>query len=151
MSTATFMTHTDLDTSAVLSIIEGLANAHHDKDAVAFAAAYIPDAAIFNLAPPLIHHGVDLAEKQAWLDGWDGPVEITPKDFQVRVSGDAAFCHGYMRMAGKKIGADHAISFWMRETLCLERRGGRWQIAHEHSSVPFYMDDSVRPAFDLQP
>jgi PhnB protein len=39
----------------------------------------------------------------------------------------------------------------MRETLAFERVRGSWRIVHEHSSVPFYMDDSLRPAFDLLP
>lgn len=40
----------------------------------------------------------------------------------------------------------------MRETLCLERQGsGEWKIVHEHTSVPFYMDATLRPAFDLEP
>jgi ketosteroid isomerase-like protein len=108
-------------------------------------------AAIFNLAPPLTHHGINRQEKQAWLDSWDGPVEIESRDFDVTVSGDFAFCHGFMRMEGKKKGADRRVNFWMRETLCLHREGPGWKIVHEHTSVPFYMDDSVRPAFDLKP
>jgi PhnB protein len=43
------------------------------------------------------------------------------------------------------------VNFWMRETLCLARRGSGWRIVHEHTSVPFYMDASLRPAFDLEP
>jgi ketosteroid isomerase-like protein len=39
----------------------------------------------------------------------------------------------------------------MRETLCLAREGDGWTIVHEHTSVPFYMDGSNRPAFDLEP
>ena len=35
--------------------------------------------------------------------------------------------------------------------VCLNRVNGAWRIAHLHSSVPFYMDGSLRPAFDLQP
>jgi ketosteroid isomerase-like protein len=56
-----------------------------------------------------------------------------------------------MRMTGKKKGADQGVSFWMRETVCLERGDGGWRIVHEHASVPFYMDGTLRPAFDLQP
>ena len=151
MSTATFVTDTERDTSAIFALIDAAAKAHYHKDAQAIAASYVPDAAIFDLAPPLIHRGIDIAEKQAWLDSWDGPVEIEPRDFQITVNGDSAFCHGYLRMAGKKKDADHAISFWMRETVCLERRAGAWRIVHDHTSVPFYMDGSLRPAFDLQP
>ena len=52
---------------------------------------------------------------------------------------------------GLKKGVDHPVSFWMRETLCLKRREEEWRIVHEHTSVPFYMDGSLRPAFDLKP
>jgi ketosteroid isomerase-like protein len=54
-------------------------------------------------------------------------------------------------MRGTKKGTDFPIDFWMRETLCLQRVAGGWRIVHEHTSVPFYMDGSLRPAFDLQP
>jgi ketosteroid isomerase-like protein len=54
-------------------------------------------------------------------------------------------------LSGQKKGADHPISFWMRATMCFERINGTWRIVHEHTSVPFYMDGSLRPAFDLQP
>jgi ketosteroid isomerase-like protein len=139
------------DASAILAILEGMAKARYEKDAHAIASPYSPDAAIFNLAPPLIHHGVDIAETQQWLDTWNGPIQIEPRDSQISVAGNIAFCHGYMRMTGNKKGVDHTLSFWMRETLCFERKGDGWCIVHEHTSVPFYMDGSQRPAFDLEP
>jgi ketosteroid isomerase-like protein len=139
------------DEAEILSVLETMRQAHHDHNAAVFAAQFAPDAAIYNLAPPLAHHGVDLEEKQAWLDSWATPVEIDTRDFHVTVSGDFAFCLGFMRMRGTKKGADHGVDFWMRETLCLERRQSGWKIVHEHTSVPFYMDGTLRPAFDLQP
>jgi ketosteroid isomerase-like protein len=151
MATATFINSTAQDELAILAVIEGMAKARYDKNPRAIAAPYTPDAAIFNLAPPLAHRGIDIAETQAWLDTWDGPIEIEARDFHVTVSGDAAFCHGYMRMAGSKKGVDQRVTFWMRETLCLSRKADTWQITHEHTSVPFYMDGSLRPAFDLNP
>jgi ketosteroid isomerase-like protein len=39
----------------------------------------------------------------------------------------------------------------MRETVCLHRVDGAWKIVHQHTSVPFYMDATLRPAFDLKP
>jgi len=96
------------DEAEIRALVEAMLRANHDKDATAFAAAFAQDAAVFNLAPPLVHHGINIDEK--------GPV-----------------------------------SFWMRETLCLERIGGDWKIVHEHTSVPFYMDSTLRPAFDLEP
>jgi ketosteroid isomerase-like protein len=139
------------DEAAILAVVETMRRANHDENAAEFAAQFVPDAVIYNLAPPLVHHGVDVTEKQAWLDSWSTPVDIDARHLQVTVSGDFAFCHGYLRMTGTKKGAPGAVSFWMRETLCLERKGSDWQIVHEHTSVPFYMDGTLHPAFDLEP
>ena len=151
MATATLIDTTQRDKAAVLELIAGMAKARYERNARAIAVPYAKDAAIYNLAPPLVHHGIDLEETQAWLDTWDGPITIEPRDFEVTIAGDTAFCHGYMRMQGRKKGADHDANFWMRETLCQVREGNAWRIVHEHTSVPFYMDASTRPAFDLEP
>jgi uncharacterized protein (TIGR02246 family) len=151
MPTATPATSVEQDAAAIKSVLDTMSTAHHTKNPHAFAAVFAADATIYNLAPPLVHRGVDVAEKQAWFDTWEGPVVIEPKDFQITVAGDTAFAHGYMGMAGKKKESDHPIAFWMRETLCLKRQGEQWKIVHEHTSVPFYMDETLRPAFDLQP
>jgi ketosteroid isomerase-like protein len=154
MSTATLYSSAptgSADEAGILALVETLVQANHDKNAALFAAQYATGAAIFNLAPPLLHDGVDLNEKQEWMDSWATPVGIETRDLKVTVSGDFAFCHGFMRLNGTKRGAERPVDFWMRETLCLERADGGWKIVHEHTSVPFYMDASVRPAFDLHP
>lgn len=140
-----------IDQSAVLAVIEGMKRANFEKNAEAFADAFTADADVANLAPPLVHRGIDIAEKKKWFDGWDGPVEIDSRDFKVTVDGDHAFAYGFMKLTGHKKGPEVQVSFWMRETLCLERTGNGWKIVHEHTSVPFYMDASLRPAFDLEP
>jgi ketosteroid isomerase-like protein len=139
------------DEAEILAVLETLRQANHDHNAALFAAQFAPNAAIYNLAPPLAHHGVNLREKQAWMDSWATPIAIDARDFKVIVRGDFAFGHGFLRLSGTKKGPEGAVSFWMRETLCLERQAGGWQIVHEHTSVPFYMDGSLRPAFDLEP
>ncbi len=73
---------TQKDEAEIRAVIERLHQAHHDKDVHAIAASFAQDAAIFNLAPPLRHTGINLKEKQAWLDSWDGPIEITAKRFE---------------------------------------------------------------------
>jgi pimeloyl-ACP methyl ester carboxylesterase/ketosteroid isomerase-like protein len=151
MATATLDVPVSTDEAAILAVVETLSRAHREKDAVLFAAQFAEDAAIFNLAPPLIHHGVDLEEKKAWFESWSTAVTILARDMQVKVSGDMAICHGYLQMSGTKKGPEGSVRFWMRETLCLERRRDGWKIVHEHTSVPFYMDATLRPAFDLQP
>lgn len=151
MSTATLTVQSTPDEADILAVIDALLKANHDKDAAAFAAPFAPDAAVFNLAPPLVDHGIDLREKQAWLDSWATPVDIESRHLNIAVSGDLAICHGFLHLSRTKKGPEGQVSFWMRETLCLERKGGGWRIVHEHASVPFYMDGSLRPAFDLEP
>lgn len=137
------------DEADILALVASMIKANHDKDAAAFAATFSPDAAVFNLAPPLVHHGIDLKEKQEWYNSWSTPVDLEGRALKVSVSGDLAFCHGLLRLTGTKRGAEGRVNFWMRETLCLQRQGGEWKIVHEHTSVPFYMDGTFRPAFDL--
>lgn len=151
--TATAMeTQTSTSTETeIRGLIANLHQAHHDKDAAAIAGAYTPDAALFTLAPPLAYRGVTLKEKQAWLDTWDGPIELESSDLKVTVSGDSAFAHGFVQMKGTPKMAGREISFWMRLTVGLQREAGRWRIIHEHESVPFYMDGTQRAAFDLKP
>jgi ketosteroid isomerase-like protein len=139
------------DEAEILALIEAVHQAHHNKDAAAIAAPYVREAAIFDLAPPLFHPGVDIQQKKAWLDTWDGPIERESRDLNITVSGDFAFCHGFYRMGGTSKAAGRPISFWMRATVCLLRDKDAWRIVHEHTSVPFYMDGSLRPAFDLEP
>jgi ketosteroid isomerase-like protein len=139
------------DEADVLALIESVHKAHHNKDASGIVAPYAQDAAIFDLAPPLVHRGMDLQGKKAWLDTWEGPIDRESRDFNITVSGNFAFCHGFYRLSGTPKAAGRPISFWMRATVCLERDGDGWRIVHEHESVPFYMDGSLRPAFDLEP
>jgi ketosteroid isomerase-like protein len=150
MTTAPLRRTTSCDEDEILALLAALRQAHHDKDVAAIAAAYADDAIICNLAPPLFHRGVDLKEKQAWLDTWEGPIDFEPHGYSLRISGDIAYAQGYTRMSGTKV-SGQALSFWLRDTICLNRVNGAWRIAHLHSSVPFYMDGSLRPAFDLQP
>jgi len=151
MSIATLTERKSRDESDILALLAALRQAHHDKDAAAIAAAYSRDAVICDLSPPLAHRGVDVAAKQAWLDSWEGPIELEPRDSTLTVSGDVAILQGYTRMSGTPKAAPQPISFWLRDTICLNRERGQWRIVHMHSSVPFHMDGSLRPAFDLAP
>jgi ketosteroid isomerase-like protein len=139
------------DEADILALLDALRKAHHDKNAAAIAAPFAANAAVFDLSPPLVHHGVDAGEKQAWLDTWETPIELESRDLKITISGDSAFCHGFLKMTGTPKSAGRQVSFWMRETMYLERQGGAWRIVHHHTSVPFYMDGSLRPAFDLNP
>jgi ketosteroid isomerase-like protein len=90
--------------------------------------------------------------KQSWLDSWDGPIELETPPGTLAIDGDLAVHYGCTRMSGKPEAAGgRAVDFWLRDRIVLERSHGAWKIVHLHSSVPFYMDGGLRPAFDLKP
>ncbi len=150
MSTATLNAFVSTDEDEIMALGAALYKAHLDKNPEGIAAPFAPHAVIYDLEPPLSHDGISVERKRNWLATWDTPIELTADNFKVVISGDHAYGYGYLRMSGTKKGAG-PVSFWMRETLCFERIDGEWKIVHEHTSVPFYMDGSLRPAFDLQP
>jgi ketosteroid isomerase-like protein len=151
MATVVSAAPASADEAEILALGGALHIAHLNKDPDGIAAPYAPHAVIYDLEPPLVHDGISVERKRKWLATWDGPLELVTQNFKVTVSGDHAYGHGYLRLSGNKKGVDHPVSFWMRATMVFERIEGAWRIVHEHTSVPFYMDGSVRPAFDLQP
>lgn len=109
-----------------------------------------PRAVSADLAPPLVRRGIDQAATQKWLDGWDGPVELLTRDLVIEADGDLALCHGLQHTRARTPWGEEAV-WWSRITIALARTKDGWQIVHEHSSVPFYMDGSYRAAVDLEP
>ena len=124
------------------------------KDPEPIVAGYAPGIVVFDLAPPLRHTGPEVHDPsglRAWFDGFDGPVDLRIRDLSVTVGGDVAFAHSLNRMSAVPHGVPQGFELWYRATVCLRRIDGRWLIAHEHSSTPFYMDGTFRAALDLQP
>jgi ketosteroid isomerase-like protein len=151
MSTAVSQVPASTDEAEIFALSGALHVAHANKDPEGIAAPYAPHAVIYDLEPPLSHDGISVERKRKWLATWDSPIDLAAQNFKVVVSGDHAYGYGYLRMSGTPKAAGKPVSFWMRSTMCFERIDGKWRIVHEHNSVPFYMDGSLRPAFDLEP
>jgi ketosteroid isomerase-like protein len=137
------------DEAEVRAVLDGMAQAHRDRDAAAVNRHVAADATLADLAPPLWRRGPDTAALQAWLDGWDGPVEISYRDLEVRVEGGLALCHGLVHTQAPRGG--ETAAWWARMTTVLARSEDGWRVIHELFSVPFYMDGSERAALDLHP
>jgi ketosteroid isomerase-like protein len=75
MPIATLRVQSSGDETDIRALIENVHRAHHNKDAAAIVRPYAQDAVACDLAPPLSHRGMDLHEKKAWLDTWEGPVD----------------------------------------------------------------------------
>jgi ketosteroid isomerase-like protein len=141
------------DESAIRAVIEERVAALRAGDGRRAVAMLAPDLVAFELAPPLqvpATAATDASAAQAWLDGFEGPVETEVRDLAIHVSGDVAFSHSLNRLrATRKDG--RLVDFWMRSTLGFRKTDGGWKIVHGHTSVPFRMDGSFTAAMDLQP
>jgi predicted dithiol-disulfide oxidoreductase (DUF899 family)/ketosteroid isomerase-like protein len=137
------------DAQQIAALLERRSAAHRAKDAASIAGLYAPDAAVYDLAPPLAHRGVERGELERWLATWDGPISLELPEPAVTLDGSHAVAHGLARMRGRQQGEDRDL--WFRATAVLANDGGCWRIVHEHTSVPFHMDGSFRAAVDLKP
>jgi uncharacterized protein (TIGR02246 family) len=134
----------------IVALCERLGRAHAERDADAIVACYAKDALIYDLAPPLGRRGIDRASVSDWLATWDGPITVDVRDDELIVEDDRAYTTALNRMVGTKRDGE-AVDLWFRTTMVFARSDGRWRIVHEHSSVPFHMDGSMRAAVDLKP
>jgi PhnB protein len=134
----------------IRALVDSWATVIRAKDVDGVLGHHAADAVTFDLAPPLLSTGADAAGLQAWFATWTGPIGYEIRDLTITAGADVAFCHGLNRLSGIKNDGEK-VAMWFRQTLCWRRIAGEWRIAHQHESVPFYMDGSYRAAVDLKP
>jgi PhnB protein len=134
----------------IRALIDDWSRAMRAKDVDGVMAHHAPDGVVFDLAPPLTSTGADAEGLRAWFDTWQGPIGYEIRDLNITAADVAAFCHSLYRLSGTKSDGEK-VDVWFRQTLCFRNLGGEWRIAHQHESVPFYMDGSYRAAVDLKP
>ena len=137
----------------IREFVEDFASGIRAKDPDRIVTHYAPDTVMFILAPPLRYTPKNSPGKKGvedWLSSFEGPIGYEIRDLTITAADDVAFCHSLNRISGTRSGGEKT-DIWIRETLCLRRLGDGWKIAHQHESVPFYMDGSGRAATDLEP
>lgn len=137
------------DREKIEALFEQLSRAYAERNADAIVSAYTRDALIYDLAPPLLHRGLDVKSLGEWLATWDGPLGMDMQDYDITVDEHLAVATALGKMHGSQQGEPREI--WMRTTFILRKINGQWLISHDHASVPFYMDGSFRAAIDLTP
>ncbi|MFI1994111.1 YybH family protein [Actinoplanes sp. NPDC020271] len=122
-------------------------------DVEAIMSHYAPGYVEYNLAPPLRQPSGpgDGAQLKAWMAGFEKPPRREVTQLEITTDGDVAFATSLDRLSAVPRGATGGFSMWFRVTLGLRRIDGRWLVTHEHESVPFEMDGSLRAATGLTP
>src|SRR5512134_466705 len=144
---------TDTDaTTGIRALIEGVRKALHDRDVDRLMTFHRPDFLSYDLAPPLEHRGAEVQRKNTreWFQTFTGPVDVEVRDLAITAGDDVAFSTALQHITGPRTSGEHA-DIWVRATIGYRKVDGRWMVVHEHLSVPFYMDGSVKAAVDLRP
>ncbi|MFK0335155.1 YybH family protein [Rhizobium sp. NPDC090275] len=144
------MTQRDIEEEAIIAMIMMRAKAIGEKDAKDALSFHTDDCVEFSLAPPLVYHGKHEAGLQAWFDSWEGAIGGDVQDVKLTIGTDVAFWSGLVNMTGTKTDGT-IVDLWFRQTLGLVKLEGRWQVAHQHASVPFAMDGSEKAMLNLRP
>jgi ketosteroid isomerase-like protein len=137
----------------IRALIEDLAEGIRAKNVNQVMSHYAAERVQFLLAPPLQYSGANAVKDEdleEWFSSSNGPIGYEIRDLQVATDNQIAFCHALNRMSGTKVDGEKT-ALWLRWTVCFRKIGGKWQITHEHESVPFYMDGSDKAALDLKP
>ena len=139
-------------TTEIRALVEDVRKALHDRDVDRLLTFYRPDFLSFDLAPPLEHRGLDLMRKNTreWFQTFTGPVDVEVRDLAVTAGDGVAFSTALHRITGPRTNGEHT-DVWVRATIGYRKIDGRWKVVHEHLSVPFYMDGSVKAAVDPRP
>jgi uncharacterized protein (TIGR02246 family) len=139
------------DEAQIRQLIANQVSAICAKDIDRIMAHYAQDVTIFDVKPPFQIKGAD-AFRRIWqecLPYFPDSFEIESRDLSVTVSGDLAIAHWLFHFTGME--KDHpAAQMWMRNTVSYQRNQGKWQIVHEHCSVPFDPETS-KAVFTLEP
>jgi ketosteroid isomerase-like protein len=96
-------------------------------------------------------YGAVAASKRAeeWFSTFQGPINYEIRDLRISAGGGVGFSHGLNHVSAiRKDG--NRLDMWWRSTVGFQKIDGRWQITHEHNSVPFNVANG-KASLDLKP
>ncbi|HYX47827.1 MAG TPA: nuclear transport factor 2 family protein [Sphingomicrobium sp.] len=133
-------------------VINDRIDAIRSKDAASAVACLAPEILAFEMVPPLVSPAGAARDADAfgaWLAGFE-EIDVEPVELAIEADERIGFAAALHHLVGTRIGG-HAVSLWMRSTLCFLRDCEGWKIVHSHTSVPFYPGREPNAALDLQP
>jgi ketosteroid isomerase-like protein len=135
----------------IRGLIEDKVNAVRAKDVDRATFNYAPDVLSFDVIDPLQYIGADAIKKRLgdWFSSFQNSIGFEISDLSITVGGDVAFSHSLNHVSATKTDGVK-LDMWWRETACYRKLDGRWQITHQHTSVPFDME-SGKASLDLKP
>lgn len=139
------------DEVKIRALLDARVAAVRAKDLEKLMAHQATDVVAFDLVKPLEHVGAEGVRRRAkdWFASFEGPIDYEIRDVEITAADDVAFSHCLSGVKGTKAGGEK-IEMWWRSTVCYRKVEGKWQITHEHDSVPFDMETG-KALVDLKP
>lgn len=133
----------------IRELLQDFAAAFRAKDVDGVMSLFAPTIVSFDLAPPLQCVGAEALRKHwaATFSALQGPVAYEIHELAIEVDNGLAFSHSLNRMRGT-LADGGTTERWLRWTACFRLIDGRWQVTHEHVSVPIEVA-SGKALFDL--
>lgn len=145
--------HKTYQRDEVFQTLESFAEAIREGDIKHIMSFYSDDMISYDMMPPL-----EFTDKGKYQKIWEEcftsyfkfPIHFDYEKQKISVEGDVAFAHALVHMSGDPLKDGERIDMWMRNTTCLKKSGDKWQIVHEHNSVPLDKDSS-KGLMELRP
>jgi len=135
----------------IRAVVEDWAEAIRSRDIPGVLRHFADGCVRFYLAPPLQAEQPLPENLENWFASFSGEIGYEVRGLKIATAGDLAYAHSLNHLTGTRADRGEPVDVWFRETLCFRHPKDRWLITHEHESVPFYMDGSLRAAIDLKP
>jgi uncharacterized protein (TIGR02246 family) len=139
--------------SDIRALEDRFAAAFKAKDVDAIMKLYAPDQTmvVFDVVPPRQYVGAAAYRNdwQTFFDSLDGPITFELTDLDGVADRNLAYSHSIQRVAGTdKQGKK--LDLTMRVTHVYKKVRGRWQIIHDHVSVPVDLETG-KPDLNSKP
>lgn len=137
--------------SEIRDLLSERTEATRNKDIGSLMESFAPEVLSFDVIDPLQYKGSNAINErmEQWFSTFEGSIGFEVNDLQITANDDIGFCSGLNHVHGTKIDGD-VLDMWWRSTLCLKKINGKWQIMHQHNSVPFNTETG-KASLDLKP
>jgi uncharacterized protein (TIGR02246 family) len=135
----------------IRALMEERVAAIRDKNVERLIGGYAPDVVSFDVVEPLQYIGSDEIRKrmEEWFATFQGAIDIENSNLSIDAGEDVAYCHSLSHVSATTMDGGQ-LDMWWRETVCYRKIDGKWLITHQHSSVPFNVENG-KASLDLKP
>jgi uncharacterized protein (TIGR02246 family) len=141
----------EMETAEIRQLVEHRLEAIRSRDVERSTSMMAADYLLFDVVDPLQSKGASAARNRAkeWFATFQGPIGYEIQDLQISAGDRVGFSHGLNHVRATKLDGN-LLDMWWRATVCYRKVDGRWQISHEHNSVPFNVNNG-KASLDLKP